>query len=164
MTTTTKRKTFPITNIGSVTLLMIFIVLCMITFAALSLSSAASDAKATEKSIRHTKKYYKATSLAEETVADIDSFLKESRNHTSGKAQYFQHIKNKYKNNAHIKIAESSKGLTLTFLTKMNEKQALKTTLRILDPADNERYTITSWQTIATTKWRGDNSLHLLQE
>ena len=37
-----KRK-FPVTNIGSVSLLMIFIVLCMVTLAALSLSTASGS-------------------------------------------------------------------------------------------------------------------------
>ena len=52
-TSGSKQKNFPITNIGSVTLLMIFIVLCMITFAALSLSSAASDYQTARKSATH---------------------------------------------------------------------------------------------------------------
>ena len=75
-TSGSKQKNFPITNIGSVTLLMIFIVLCMITFAALSLSSAASDYQTARKSATHAQEYYKASGRAEETLAKIDQVLK----------------------------------------------------------------------------------------
>ena len=34
-----KKKNLPVTNVGAVSLMMIFIILCMITLAALSLSS-----------------------------------------------------------------------------------------------------------------------------
>lgn len=75
-TSGSKQKNFPITNIGSVTLLMIFIVLCMITFAALSLSSAASDYQTARKSAIHAQEYYKASGRAEETLAKSIRYLK----------------------------------------------------------------------------------------
>ena len=54
------RRKFPITHIGSVTLMMILIVLCMVTFAALSLSTAVSDHQAAKKSATHVHDYYEA--------------------------------------------------------------------------------------------------------
>ena len=62
------RRNFPITNIGSVTLMMILIVLCMVTFAALSLSTAVSDHQAAKKSAAHVHDYYKASNQAEEQL------------------------------------------------------------------------------------------------
>ena len=52
-----KKKNFSITNIGTVSLLMIFIILCMVTFAALSLSSAAADHRFSQKMADHSKEY-----------------------------------------------------------------------------------------------------------
>lgn len=65
----------PITNIGSVSLIMIFIVLCMVTFAILSLSESTSDYKFTEKLAEHTTAYYTASSKAENALAEIDQIL-----------------------------------------------------------------------------------------
>ena len=68
----------PITNIGSVSLIMIFIVLCMVTFAILSLSESTSDYKFTEKLATHTTDYYSASSNAEHTLSEIDGILRET--------------------------------------------------------------------------------------
>lgn len=54
-----KRK-FPVTNIGSVSLLMIFIVLCMVTLAALSLSTASGSYRSAQTLAGHTTAYYRA--------------------------------------------------------------------------------------------------------
>ena len=59
----------PITNIGSVSLIMIFIVLCMVIFAILSLSESTGDYKFTEKLASHTTDYYTASSQAERALA-----------------------------------------------------------------------------------------------
>ncbi len=67
----------PITNIGSVSLIMIFIVLCMVTFAILSLSESTGDYKFTEKLASHTTDYYAASSQAERALAEIDALLHE---------------------------------------------------------------------------------------
>lgn len=170
------RKNFPITNIGSVTLLMIFIVLCMITFAALSLSSAASDYQTAEKSVSHTKDYYKASGRAEETLAKVDQVLKNCYLKTSDIDSYYRKIEQYYKNNSDITLKRTTDSLTLTYQTKLSDKQALQTCLLILHPSvqtnklssssakatDPDLYRITGWQTITTADWNGDNSLNLL--
>lgn len=69
------KKKFSVTNIGSISLLMIFIILCMVTLAALSLSSAASEANTARKFADHNTKYYQADNQAEETLDIIDGIL-----------------------------------------------------------------------------------------
>lgn len=60
-----KRK-FPVTNIGSVSLLMIFIVLCMVTLAALSLSTASGSYRSAQTLAGHTTAYYRAIQQSRE--------------------------------------------------------------------------------------------------
>lgn len=62
-----KRK-FPVTNIGSVSLLMIFIVLCMVTLAALSLSTASGSYRSAQTLAGHTTAYYRASNKAEKSL------------------------------------------------------------------------------------------------
>lgn len=165
MNTPTNRKNFPITNIGSVTLMMIFIVLCMITFAALSLSSAASDHRSAEKAVSHIQSYYKASGKAEETLAGIDQVLADCYRKTSDANGYYKEILAHYKNDPDITINQKNNTFTFTYLTKISEKQSLKSCLTIPYPSEgNKRYQITSWKTVTTAEWNGDNSLPLLEK
>ena len=69
-----KRK-FPVTNIGSVSLLMIFIVLCMVTLAALSLSTASGSYRSAQTLAGHTTAYYRASNKAEKKLAKTEKIL-----------------------------------------------------------------------------------------
>ena len=69
-----KRK-FPVTNIGSVSLLMIFIVLCMVTLAALSLSTASGSYRSAQTLAGHTTAYYRASNKAEKKLAETEKIL-----------------------------------------------------------------------------------------
>jgi len=57
------RKTpAPMTNIGIASLLVIFLVLCLVVFAALSLSTATNDYKQSLKQAQHVTEYYEGES------------------------------------------------------------------------------------------------------
>ena len=77
-----------------------------------------------------------------------------------------------------ITLKRTSDSLTLTYQTKINDKQALQTRLLILHPSEQtdkrslssaktatpDLYRITGWQTLSTADWNGDNSLNLLKK
>lgn len=67
----TKKASYPPINIGTSFLLVIFLVLCMVIFSALSLSSAAKDYEYSKKNAVRTKAYYEACNQAEEIRAQI---------------------------------------------------------------------------------------------
>lgn len=77
-------------NIGSSSLLVIFLILCLVTFAILSLSSAKSDYTFSERLAEHKKAYYEASARAEDIVAEIDSILYETA-HEVGSAASSSH-------------------------------------------------------------------------
>ncbi len=56
-------------NIGSSSLLVIFLILCLVTFAILSLSSAKSDHSFSQRLAQHRRVYYEASAKAEETLS-----------------------------------------------------------------------------------------------
>ena len=89
------KKKFSVTNIGSISLLMIFIILCMVTLAALSLSSAASEANSSQKFADHNTKYYQASNQAEETLDIIDGILSESYTVSSDSTAYFSEVESR---------------------------------------------------------------------
>ncbi len=69
-------------NIGTSSLLLIFIVLSLVSFAVLSLSSALTDKKLTQSNLDRTKSYYEACNAAENKLKDIDGQLYEEYKNT----------------------------------------------------------------------------------
>lgn len=65
----------PFFNIGASSLLVIFLILCLVTFAILTLTSAKSDADFAEKLAHHKMNYYAACNTAESTLDKIDAVL-----------------------------------------------------------------------------------------
>lgn len=65
----------PFFNIGASSLLVIFLILCLVTFAILTLTSAKSDADFAEKLAHHKTNYYAACNTAESILDEIDAVL-----------------------------------------------------------------------------------------
>lgn len=63
----------PVTTIGVPSLLVVFLILCLVTFACLSLSTAKSDYTYSEENAAHKTAYYEACNKAEEFVHDINT-------------------------------------------------------------------------------------------
>lgn len=71
-----KKTRYPVMNMGTVSILTIFIVLCMVTFATLSFISTNKDAAFTRQIADRTTAYYAASSEANRQIAGITEQLK----------------------------------------------------------------------------------------
>ena len=67
-----KKSAYPPINIGTSFMLVIFILLCMVIFAVLSLSSALKDYDYTKQKANRTTAYYEACNEAEKIYAKIE--------------------------------------------------------------------------------------------
>ena len=161
-----KKKNFSITNIGTVSLLMIFIILCMVTFAALSLSSAA-DHRFSQKMADHSKEYYKASGQAETKLAEIDHILDIAYKGAESDDDYYQQIKDSL---PEISRTFTKENPLISYQADMNDSQAVFVQLRILSPTEiasngsSSYYQIVAWKEINTKEWKGDNSIQLIGE
>jgi hypothetical protein len=146
---------FPVTGVGTVSLLMIWIVLCMGIFAALSLTTAARDYRLSQKLADHTTDYYTAASQAEETLAQVDALLQ-----TAGAPGAITGDLS----DLDITWEQQSDTLILSYSVPLGETQALEVDLSVSTvlEAGDPRYTITRWQVVNTSQWQGDNHLRLL--
>ena len=161
--------------------MMILIVLCMVTFAALSLSTAVSDHQAAEKSTAHVHDYYEASNQAEEQLASIDEVLQTAWRDTPDQASYYDLIRAHYADATGVSLSETDSGMTLSWKNDLSDSQALQVSLDVLypanatgDAADTSQdtseisqpvlYQITAWQVISTREWNGDNSLNLMSK
>lgn len=154
-----------VVNIGSSSLLVIFVVLCLATFAILSLSSAQSDHSFAERLAAHKTEYYEASSKAEVITGEIDRILAETASADAGGA-YFSTV-------AMALDGAELYGVTVSCLTDGDEpavsfqvpcgdSQALKVTLDVTDyTREDTYYTIRAWQVVSTREWEADDTLNL---
>ena len=135
-------------NIGSSSLLIIFLILSLITFAILSLSGAKSDYSFSQRLANHKTAYYEASNRAERILGQIDEAL--AANETLD-GQQLEGI-----------AIQAEEGI-ITFSVPMEENQALLVELEVNDYTKNETYyTIKTWQIISTKAWESDQSIQLL--
>lgn len=164
-----KKKSYPAVNIGSSFMLVILIILSMVIFAVLSLSSALRDARYIERKAERTADYYQANNAAEKTLADIDQILAE----TCKKAELFTE---EYQTEAiaelnqlnHIQAspAEGNRPLILIQYTiPMDGSDALDVTLAANDSSSKSDgyYYITEWKQISTQEWNADSTLPVIK-
>lgn len=156
-------------NIGSSSLLVIFLILCLATFAILSLSSAQSDYSFSQRLAKHRTEYYEASSKAERIVGEIDRILAQ----TAAETDQTDHA------SAYIQAAETAlngaeiDGIAVSCQTENEETivsyqipasgtQALQVALRVTDYREwDTYYEIKTWQIVNTRTWEPDDTLEL---
>ena len=101
-----KKTSRPLLTAGTSTLLLIFVSLCLLTFAVLSLLSARADRNLSRKIADRTTAYYEACNQAENRIGEIDGILEKIWKNTEGEEMYFQEIE------IHFEDAENSESET----------------------------------------------------
>lgn len=140
-----KSKNFQL-NVGSSSILLIFLVVCLVSFAVLSLVSANADKKLSDKVLNRTTAYYEACNQAEESLASIDKTLSDLYNTSTSKDAYYL----------------SAGGQYLTYTYSISDIQTLNIKLEVLypDSAKGPFYHITSWQILTTGSLDYDDTLN----
>ena len=118
-------------NIGIISFMSIFIILAIVVFALLSLSSARSNARLTNKSIQQKEQYYALSSQGEEYLKQIDDALYTYYQSSSSKEEYFT----KTKQLTTLVPQSTYKDHQFHFQVK-NDTTTLHVTLNILYPGD----------------------------
>lgn len=136
-------------NIGTSSILFIFVILCLVSFAILSLSSAVSDEKLTKRVVDNAECYYAACNSAEEFLDSFDGFLKDVYDEGISRTGYFDKV-----------------GKKKSFAVEVIDIQTLKIEIRILYPekAGEPFYEITSWKVETTKDLDYDENLHVFKE
>lgn len=128
------RKRFGM-NAGSCSILLIFVILCLICFATLSIVSANADHKLSRKVLERTAAYYEACNRAEEALASIDRTLARIYDTSSSEEEYF-----------------STAGRMKSYNIPISDLQTLEVAIDILYPQqkNDTYYIITSWRVLNT--------------
>lgn len=124
------------TNIGLSSLMVVFLVLCLTTFALLTLSTAKSDYSLSEKMADHRTDYYSTCSRAEKILDKIDKKLEKNREELLSKESFLM--------NDIVIIVEDD---ILSYDVPLDNGQYLAVRIRATEPsAADTFYEILSWQ------------------
>lgn len=140
-------------NVGGSSILVIFVLLCLTTFATLSMVSANADYKLTQKTADASLLFYEADAAAEEILSEIDGMLTESRGNESTANDYFRDVMSRIELREDITVARTADAtLTLGYQVEMSEQQALSVEIAVMHPLPKEGplYQIKSWKVVNT--------------
>lgn len=136
-------------HVGLSSILLIFVSLCLISFGVLSLASANADRKLSQKVLDRSTAYYNACNLAEETLCETDTTLRELYQASSNEKDYI--------------LAVSLLPTTFTF--EISDIQYLEVTLSYPYPKtiDEPLYQLIAWQVMTRDDLIYDTQLHLIE-
>lgn len=160
-----KRKVTPLTNLGTVSLIMILIVLFLVTFSTLSLTDSLRDNHLSERVADNNYQYYQAVNKASLMLHDIDQVFLSLEDYDGD--DYNEKLALKLDALENLTVShESSRSeqLLLSFSEDVGEKQLLNIELITSNRGDykNGFYTIEKWVTTSTQIWVGDDIYHLM--
>lgn len=126
------------TNLGLSSLMVVFLVLCLTTFALLTLSTAKNDYSLSEKMAAHRTDYYAACTKAEVILNELDSRLE-------NECETLLTDENVVIDD--ISISYDSEQDILSYAIPLENGRFLSVRLRVTDPsASDTYYEIVSWQ------------------
>ena len=135
-------------NFGFSTILLAFVMICIVTIAALSLMTANSDYKLSQKVASKNTAYYEAEKKAYETLAEIDHLLANAYKEASGANGYYKNIETAL---AAQETGEYDRTTgSYTYHVSIAENQNLEIKLKIYYPLDDTSgfYEIISWKSV----------------
>jgi len=128
-------------GVGSTSIIMILVVLCLTTFSILSYSSSRVGEKFAKKSKTFTALYYLADKNANTTLSKIDGVLFESSGDNIG---YGDGVLSLDKI-AGVSVLEKTNCYIVNFNSTISDSRMISVELEIPLNPSNERYKITKW-------------------
>lgn len=147
-----KKKNFTAgMNVGSSSILVTFVLLCLVTFAALSFVSARSDYSLATQTADRISAYYSADTTAEIYLANADSLLAKLAS-TTDEQTFYKSIANTFSDNDMYIITEDAKGTFIHYEVPVSDSQSLSVTLKAVYPKNSEddTFVVTEWENIST--------------
>lgn len=142
-------------NIGTSSILVIFVILSLVTFAALSYLSAKSDYTLSVEAANRTASYYDANRLAELYLANIEELLSRNEAAAGSKEQYFAGVENQFAGNNNITVENNDGVYSLSYTVAVTKGQNLdvKLIVHYPDGEDDRLYHIDKWTTSTNQEW-----------
>ncbi len=150
-------------HFGFSSILLTFVMICIVTFGVLSFVTANSDYKLSEKVATKVSGYYDADSAARMELATIDHTLYDLYYSSASESEYYEQVQ-KYLGSAAGTYTESSNSRLYTWQESFSDTQAIEITLQINYPTSttDHFYEIQSWRTITNAVIDTETTLNLM--
>lgn len=151
-----KRKR-PGMTVGSSLILVTFVLLCLVAFAALSFVSANADYALSKQTATKTSNYYTAVGNAEQQLAAIDQTLAELSDSFATEESFANAIQHAYETNKTIDTFSDNETLFLSFTMPIDESNGIYVKLQVkhlqeCKDGQSNCYEIKEYKTITTMK------------
>ena len=158
-----KKELAGFSNFGFSTILLSFVMICVVTFSALSLVTAYSDYKLSKKVATNTQEYYKAIEDAYEKLSQIDACFTDCYFNAKSESDYYETLKEALV--SYGTISDSDGQYYLAFSEYMKEDHLLSVKLSLCYPSNDGDpfYEIVEWQSVYITEDPEDTHLNLIQ-
>lgn len=143
-----KRASYPGIQIGTSYLLVIFVILCLVTFATLSLSSAKRDQTYSQQLAERETAYCEANAKATQIMAQIDDAFAEK-----DPVFAIQQIED-------VTVEKDGDNLDISYVVPVTDSQNLEVEI-LADPAKGTQKVV-KWKESASTKWKEKSTLPVL--
>ncbi len=150
-------------NFGFTTVLIVFVMICIVTFSALAYLTAASDYRLSKKVADRTTDYYQAEEKAYLVLGEIDSALTGVYGHRMKKDTYLkksrQALDEYAKDHSVSLLIQDKDTLTVSYRIEVSPQEELIVTLKVCYPPEAEGacLKLTGWQTITELQQESDS-------
>lgn len=158
-----KQTNYTFSNFGFSTILLSFVMICVVTFSALSLTTANSDYKLSKKVADKNQNYYLAQEQAYQKISAIDKTIAECYLSTDNEAAYYNRLLAALSPYGAY-VTEEGEHI-LSFVQPIAQDQQLSVRLRICYPQKDTDtfYKIVEWQSIYVREVPDDAFMNLIQ-
>ena len=143
-------------NIGTSSILVTFVLLALVTFAALSYMSARSDYVLSKEAADRTASYYDANRMAEIYLANIEALLSKHLGTSANEEEYINGVDALFADNDKIECQDGPDGdKILSYTIAVTNGQNLNVALRVHYPDvdDDSLFKIDRWTTNVNREW-----------
>lgn len=155
-----KKDKHSVYAIGTPTIVVVLIVLCLITFAALSLVSAKADYNLSKTYAASTNAYYAASTKAQGLIRRVDARLLDIYGQ-SGDA-FLQAAAEDAILASYGKVYIKDGSCYINIKEKISEKSELDIVLQIKSPGKNsECFDIISYKQMSSVEWNADDNMNV---
>lgn len=156
-------------NVGSSSILVTFVLLCLVTFAALAFVSANSDLRLSTQAADRTTRFYNANHMAEVYLLNIESQVRMAVENSDTKEYFYDNIENIFADNDSVSVVkQDDESIHLLYTVAVSDRQVLDIILCTSydEFKENDSVSIEKWQTVSTfTEEKSelkDNNINLL--
>lgn len=143
-------------NIGTSSILVTFVLLALVTFAALSYMSARSDYVLSKEAADRVASYYDANRMAEIYLANIEALLSKHLSSSDDEKAYLDGIEALFADNDNIVVSEGEGGtkrLAYTVAVTSGQNLNVMLTVHYPDKEDDSLFKIDRWTTNVNRQW-----------